>query len=84
VHESGVVDHGGSDVACDPDRASNLLNPQITDRQFTFHVSSFTPEVLLADSAWLRRLTRRLTADAEAAADLRQDLAVAALCAAGR
>lgn len=46
-------------------------------------MSSFTPEILLSDSAWLRSLTRRLTGDADAAADLQQDVAVAALRAGG-
>lgn len=45
---------------------------------------SLSPEVLLADSAWLRRLARRLTGDAERAADLQQDVALAALDAADR
>lgn len=37
------------------------------------------PDSLLADTAWLRRLTQRLTGDTERAADLHQDVALAAL-----
>ena len=47
-------------------------------------MSSFTPEILLADSAWLRGLTRHLTGNDDAAADLQQDIAVAALNSGGR
>ncbi|MGE3174465.1 MAG: sigma-70 family RNA polymerase sigma factor [Planctomycetota bacterium] len=41
-------------------------------------------EALLADAAWLRRLVERLVRDPEEAADLQQDVAVAALRADGR
>lgn len=37
------------------------------------------PELLLRDAAWLSALTRRLTGDADLAADLQQDVALAAL-----
>lgn len=39
------------------------------------------PEALIADQAWLRNLARRLTGDLDRAADLEQDVALAALAA---
>lgn len=65
------------------------LNPPPAQRQSTrVHDPSkqsaarlLAPEALIADRAWLRNLTRRLAGDVDGAADLEQDVALAALAA---